>query len=118
MVAPTLKTNKEDRDGGYYAVKGFLYQFDMTIKAILTNPSEDILFEQIQDISYEDFIIQVKHKESQTYTPSKIRKPIIQLLDLHKHDGNKKYRLHCYFNNMISHKKNLNIKELDEISIG
>ncbi|WP_339304933.1 hypothetical protein [Paenibacillus sp. FSL R5-0519] len=112
----TLSENvNKDRDGGYYAVKGFLYQFDMTIKTILLNPSQDVLFEQLQDISYENFIIQVKHKESQTYAHSKIRKPIVQLLDLHKEDESKKYRLHCYFKNTVSHKKNLSIKELNDI---
>ncbi|PIH57519.1 hypothetical protein [Paenibacillus sp. LK1] len=110
-----LREKKEERDGGYYAVKGFLYQFDMTIKEVLKNPLQDVLFEQVQDISYEDFIIQVKHKESQVYSPSKIKKPIIQLLDLHKENDRKKYRLHCYFKNTVRHTKKLSINELDII---
>lgn len=115
LVNTSKNVNKEERDGGYYAVKGFLYQFDMTIKTILNNPSQEVLFEQVQDISYENFIIQVKHKESQTYSNSKIRKPVIQLLDLHKGDESKKYRLHCYFRNTVSHKKYLSMDELNDI---
>ena len=58
----------KEKDGGYYAIKGFLYQFDVTIQEILVNAEKDVQFEQIQDINYDDYVIQIKHKETQEYS--------------------------------------------------
>lgn len=80
---------EDESDGGYYAIKGFLYQFDSTLMTILINPKSDINFEQVQDIAYEDYVIQVKHKETQTYSESKVRKPIIQLMNLFQKNNQK-----------------------------
>lgn len=74
--------DKQDKDGGYYAMKGFLYQFDATLMKILKHPNQKIRFEVEQDIDYEKFVIQVKHKEAVKYSPSKIRGAIKQLIDL------------------------------------
>ncbi len=38
-------------DGGYYAIKGFLYQFDKTLIEILNNPKTCVAFENQQDIN-------------------------------------------------------------------
>ena len=57
----------ENKDGGYYAIKGFLYQFDKAIIEVLTNPNAIVGVEEKQDIDYQDFVIQVKHKETQEY---------------------------------------------------
>ena len=87
-----------EEDGGYYAIKGFLYQFDKTIIELLNiDENTSISVEQIQDINYEDYVIQVKHRESATYSKSKIRKPVIELIDLFIKDKNKKFRLYAYF---------------------
>lgn len=86
-----------DEDGGYYAIKGFLYQFDKTILEILDNPEKEVLVEHIQDIEYENYVIQVKHKESQNFSYSKIKKPIIQLLYLFKKNNSLKFCLYCHF---------------------
>lgn len=87
----------EERDGGYYAIKGFLYQFDITLLEILNNPGTRVQFEQIQDINYDNYVIQVKHKETQDYSDSKIRKPIMQLIDIFNQDNSKKLNLYCHF---------------------
>src|SRR4051794_3513131 len=92
-----LGVSQQDKDGGYYAVKGFLYQFDLTIMEILNNPDKDIQFENEQDIDYEHFVIQVKHKETQNYSPSKVKAPIIQLLQLFEKENTKKFCLFCHF---------------------
>lgn len=84
-------------DGGSYAIKGFLYQFDKTIIEILNNPNKSIYFEHIQDIDYEDYVIQVKNRSTSTFTNSKIKKPVIQLLGLYKNNTDKKFCLYCYF---------------------
>lgn len=72
MQTSPIKTIQED--GGYYAVKGFLYQYDKTIFEILKNPETEIKFELVQDINYEDYVIQIKHKETQDFYNSKISK--------------------------------------------
>ena len=69
-------------DGGYYAIKGFEYQIDKTILEILKGDDETtICLEQIQDINSDNYVMQVKYKETQKYTPSKIRNPVIQLME-------------------------------------
>lgn len=105
-----------ERDGGYYAIKGFLYQFDKTILEIFNNPNEQVFVEHIQDINYGDYVIQVKHKESANYTYSKIKAPIIQLLEIYKNDNNKKLCLYCHFKDKGPEQyKIVNVEELDNI---
>lgn len=91
------KMCETEEDGGYYAIKGFLYQFDQTIIRILENGKSYTNFEHIQDIDYENYVVQIKHKETQVYYDSKIRTPIIQLLELYKDDRSKKFILYCHF---------------------
>ncbi|WP_139490352.1 hypothetical protein [Brevibacillus dissolubilis] len=110
-----INDSAKERDGGYYAIKGFLYQFDVTIKEILVNVEKDVQFEQIQDINYEDYVIQIKHKETQEYSPSKIKKAIIQLLDIYKNDESKYLCLYCHFKDIVPQLKQLPITELDSI---
>jgi hypothetical protein len=104
-------------DGGYYAIKGFLYQFDKTIIEILRNKEDTIIYvEKIQDINYENYIMQIKHKEAANFTNSKVRDPIIQLLELYKKDTDKRFCLYGFFRD----KKPSNIvftkvDQLDEI---
>lgn len=108
-------TEEELRDGGYYAIKGFLYQFDLTIETILNNPSQQIEFEHVQDINYEEYVIQVKHKETQDYQPSKVRKPIMQLIKIFENDNSKQLCLYCHFKNTTLADKTLTLEELDTI---
>ena len=70
-------------DGGYYAIKGFEYQVSKTILEILESENDDleINIEQVQDIDSKDFVMQVKYKETQKFTPSKIKAPTIQLIN-------------------------------------
>ena len=82
-----------NNDGGYYAIKGYIYQFDKTLIDVLENPNTEVEFEQKQDISYQDFVIQVKHKETQNYYNSTIRKPVIQLIDLFEKNQSQKIRV-------------------------
>lgn len=68
-----------NQEGGYYAIKGFLYQFDKTIIEVLRKPTTKVAFETVQDINYEDYVLQIKHKETQTYSPSRIQRAVGQL---------------------------------------
>lgn len=86
-------------DGGYYAIKGFEYQIDKNILEILREKdvNKAINIEQNQDIDTADFVMQVKYKEATKFTPSTIKKPVIQLIDEYKKDDSKKYVLYCFF---------------------
>lgn len=107
---------KKQQDGGYYAIKGFTYQFDKSILEIIKNKDCDVSIEQIQDIGVDDYYIQVKYKETQKYSPSKIRPAICQLLDCCSRCGNtKKFKLYCYFKNKNPQKVILTKEELDKI---
>lgn len=105
-------------DGGYYAIKGFLYQFDKSIIEIIDNPTKDILLENIQDINYDDFVLQIKHKETATFSFSKIKPAVVQLLDLFNSDKSKKYILYCYFRDKSSAKWKLTNNDLNQILSG
>ncbi|MGE7983695.1 hypothetical protein [Solibacillus sp. NPDC093137] len=88
---------KQDKDGGYYAIKGFIYQFDLTLKEIISNPGTPINFENQQDIDYENYVIQVKHKETANFSLSKVKSAIIQLFQLSLLDSEKKFKLYSHF---------------------
>lgn len=107
------------RDGGYYALKGYLYQFNKTIKKILESEDEnkDIGFEREQDIDDEDSIIQIKYKEESKFYNSSIKKPIIQLIKHYQSDSKKSFFLYCYFKNKneSSERKSIDINQLNEI---
>jgi hypothetical protein len=102
-------------DGGYYAIKGFLYQFDKSLIEILRNPEHKVGIEKKQDIDIKNYAIQVKHKETQNYSPSKIKNAVIQLLNLFKNDKSQKFCLYCYFKDKSPCIYKLNLTELDRI---
>lgn len=87
-----------EEDGGYYAIKGFLYQFDKSIIELLSvEESQEIFIEHTQDINYQNYVLQIKHKETSKYSNSKIREPIIKLLEIYNNDTSKKFCLYAYF---------------------
>ncbi len=102
-------------DGGYYAIKGFLYQFDTAITKILNNPAVEVGIERRQDIDYQDFVIQVKHRETQDYQNHRIRKPILQLLEMFKQEQSQRFCLYCYFRDRTPGKWYPSLAELDSI---
>lgn len=89
-------SHSQDRDGGYYAIKGFMYQFDITMIEILKNKDKDIFVEYQQDLNYEDYVIQVKHKETQKFSFVKLKDAIIQLFLLSL-GTEKQFKLYCHF---------------------
>jgi len=104
-------------DGGYYAIKGFSYQFDKTVLEILnsTDINKRFYLEQIQDINDDSQVIQVKFKETQTYAHIKIREPIIQLIDEFKNDKSKDYILYAYFKDKKENQESVDIATLNNI---
>lgn len=103
-------------DGGYYAIKGFEFQIDKTILELFkADDTTPICLEQIQDINTNDFVMQVKYKETQNYTPTKVKEPVIQLINEYQKFPTKKYYLYCHFNNVEEKMKNLTSSEIDSI---
>jgi hypothetical protein len=104
-------------DGGYYAIKGFEYQIDKTLIEVLTASDHEsvICLEQIQDINTDDFVMQVKYKESAKLIPSVIRKPILQLISEYNSVPTKNYILYCYFGDTNGYSESVDINFLNEI---
>lgn len=103
-------------DGGYYAIKGFCFQYDRTILNILSNKILDdvVEIEQKEDISSSKTIYQIKYKEATNFAPSTIKKPVCQLIDIFKTDK-RDIVLYAYFKDKEKETKRLTIKELNEI---
>lgn len=104
-----------EQNGGYYAIKGFTYQFDKSLLEILNNQTQNVELEQIQDIGINDYYIQVKYKETQNYADSKIKLAVLQLLKCFINDKNKKFKLYCYFKDKSSQVTTLTETQLDQI---
>lgn len=104
-------------DWWYYAIKWFSFQIDKTILEMLNSENEDdkIEIENIQDISWDDFIMQVKYRETQDYTDNKIREPVIQLIEEFKEDKNKNYQLYCFFRDKVESAETISIRQLNSI---
>lgn len=103
-------------DGGYYAIKGFSFQYDKTIIHILEkeNDTDFVEIELSEDLSDANSIIQVKYKEKSTYTNSAIKKPVCQLLETYKVDKRESI-LYAFFKDKDEEEKTLSLKELNEI---
>ncbi len=112
-MGKTLVTKPDE--GGYYAIKGFLYQFDKTLIEVLRNPKTTIRFENRQDVDYEEFVLQVKHKETQHYSSSKVRKAVEKLIAFFLQDTTKKLCLYCHFKDKTPQDWILTLAELDSI---
>lgn len=108
-------SNIKEQNGGYYAIKGFTYQFDKSILEILNNQTQDVKLEQIEDIGISDYYIQVKYKETQNYSDSKIKPAVLQLLKCFIDNKKNKFKLYCYFKDKSSQIKTLTENQLDQI---
>lgn len=103
-------------DGGYYAIKGFNFQYDYTLLRILeqSNISHLVEIEQFEDYSDENYIVQVKYKEKTDFSYSRIKKPVCQLLEMFKTDKRTPV-LYSYFKNKGEEAKRLTFEELNKI---
>lgn len=104
-------------DGGYYAIKGFNFQIDKALCEIFsTKSAEDLVhIEYIQDINTTDVVYQIKHKETQAFSNSKVREPIVKLIQDYILDPQKNYCLYCYFSDSQPGKKTLTLSDLNQI---
>lgn len=108
-----------------HTIKGFLYQFNKTLNAILiSNAKDNVQIEGIiEDIDIKSFnftsAIQCKYHESiSQFNLSDIYKPVLQMLChfLEKNNPNIKYILYAYFPNEKVGIKRITISQLEEIT--
>lgn len=90
-------------DGAYYAVKGFVYQFDYTILEIFNQSdyNKPVKIEQEQDLSYENCIVQVKHYQTKYKTSKqkqKVKDATIKLINDFSANQDSEYCLYIYLN--------------------
>lgn len=85
-------------EGGYYAIKGFSYQYIVSLIEIFNckDYSHTFSFENIQDFNDDTVIYQMKYKEAQHFTNSQIKEPTIKILEQFK-SIKKEYVLYAYF---------------------
>lgn len=85
-------------EGGYYAIKGFSYQYIVSLIEVLNCKIENKIFsfEQLQDFNDYEQIYQMKYKETQHFTHSKIKEPTIKLFSEYL-ETKKDYVLYVYF---------------------
>jgi hypothetical protein len=106
------------RDGGYDALKGFAFQFDATLLEIYANPTAIVEIEGDQDLSLDDYYIQVKNRSSKFY-PSAISRAVAQLLEQYETDRTRRFRLYAHFGDAeVGVEKWFSLKELDAILAG
>lgn len=87
-----------EEEGGYYAIKGFSYQYIVSLIEMLNCNDENKVFsfEQLQDFNDNELIYQMKYKETQHFTNSKIKEPTIKLFSEYL-ETKKDYVLYVYF---------------------
>lgn len=87
----------------HYTIEGYYYQFDFSILSILN--SDEITVEGIEDVDLKGERVQVKYHSTQKYTPSKIKKPLLEFLKHYqkKQNGNR-YKLYAHFSDVSSYK--------------
>jgi len=107
-----------------YAIKGFIYQFLLTISKLLENNDAEITVEGIVedvDVTTPSGIeaFQCKYHETKNkFTLSTIYKPILQMLCHFQKNAtaNIKYRLHAHFpNETVGTIKTLTVEEIKEV---
>lgn len=110
------KNYRIDDDGGYYAIRGFLYQYGKYIWELLNSSSDtSINIENIQDIDSDNYVMQVKYRESINYSPSIIKEPIKKLIEVFTKNKNKNIYLYVHFKNRKPEEKIINLSELESI---
>ncbi|MFJ8093129.1 hypothetical protein [Streptomyces griseofuscus] len=112
MTQPAVK---KERDGGYHAIKGFAYQFDASLLRIFENPYATAELEGKQDLSVENYHIQVKHR-SEKFSVSAITSAVQLMFRQFQHDSSSQFILHCHFSDQPpGFERELHPDELDKI---
>lgn len=104
-------------EGGYYAIKGFSFQYIISLIEVLscTDKNKKFYFEKLQDFNDNEVIYQMKYKETQHFTNSKLKEPTIKLFSEYL-ETKKDYILYVCFNDKTNDEIIFNsIDELNNI---
>lgn len=106
---------KKERDGGYHAIKGFAYQFDASLLRIFDNPGMVAELEGKQDLTVENYHIQVKHR-SEKFSISAVASAVQLMFRQFLRDNSSQFILHCHFSDQRPGlERDLTKEELDRI---
>ncbi len=101
------------------SLRGYLYQFDKTASELLNlSQGQSLTVEGVEDIDISSSglttAIQCKYLEAQNFSPSRIRKPLIAMLDhfVSKASSNFKYHLYAYFSDQDNGSHKMSLDEL------
>ncbi|MFJ8949169.1 hypothetical protein ACIRO1_03620 [Streptomyces sp. NPDC102381] len=86
-----------DDDGGYNAIKGFAYQFDATLLEVFGSPRSTFELEGSQDLSGENYHIQIKNRSGNFYLSSITKAVSLMFRQFLTGDGSAAFVLHCHF---------------------
>ncbi|MEG2230325.1 MAG: hypothetical protein RRY22_06125 [Bacilli bacterium] len=104
-------------EGGYYAIKGFSYQYIVSLIKIFTSKDSEtyFFFENEQDFNTESIVYQMKYRETQKFCNSKIKEPTLKLIEQFK-TLRKEYILYVHFNDKKEEELVFKtVEELDKI---
>ncbi|MEV7860968.1 hypothetical protein AB0O86_19575 [Streptomyces hirsutus] len=96
MTDPTWK-QPPDEDGGYDAIKGFAYQFDATLLEVFENPRSNFEVEGVQDLSGENYHIQIKSRSGNFYLSVIAKAVRLMFKQFLMSDDSVSFILHCHF---------------------
>lgn len=103
-------------------IKGFMYQFNLSLNEILKSNDESIMLERIiEDIDKispsEVTAIQCKYHEAvDAFGWSKVYKPILQMLKTYTETGvNIKFVLHAFFTEEAQGERTISIEVIEEM---
>ncbi|MFJ6459737.1 hypothetical protein ACIQM0_01470 [Streptomyces sp. NPDC091387] len=106
----------ESRDGGHHALKGFVFQFDSSLLRIYENPSADVQIEGIQDLSVDEYYIQIKHR-TRNFSLSLIKDAVNQMIKQYSLDRSRRFLLYGYFLDTVpGDERWLELEELRKLS--
>ncbi|MFG3282692.1 hypothetical protein [Streptomyces sp. NPDC048111] len=108
---------KKERDGGYHAIKGFAYQFDASLLRLFENPGMVAELEGKQDLTVENYHIQVKHR-SEKFSASAVASAVQLMFRQFQRDTSAQFILHCHFvDQQPGLERELTQEELDRILV-
>ncbi|WP_369186403.1 hypothetical protein [Streptomyces sp. R08] len=96
MTDPTWK-QPPDEDGGFDAIKGFAYQFDATLLEVFENPRSAFEVEGVQDLSGENYHIQIKNRSGNFYLSTIAKAVRLMFRQFLVSDSSVSFILHCHF---------------------
>ncbi|MEV8525766.1 hypothetical protein AB0451_16650 [Streptomyces sp. NPDC052000] len=95
-----MTTTNRRQDGGYHALKGFVFQFDASLLRMYAEPNRTFQIEGDEDLSVDNYHTQIKHR-SRKFVPSAISPAVRQMVSQFTLDRDRRFCLYCYFPDQV-----------------